>query len=70
MQDYDGALADFNEAIRLNSMYSGAFTNRASVRWDMGDRDAAMADFDQATELDPTNAYAFQISRPGLSDCR
>lgn len=56
--DLDGAMADFNRAIRLNPANSGAFYGRATVRRDRQELDLALADFTQAIDLEPTNSIA------------
>ena len=56
--DLDRAIADFDEAIRLNPQYSVAFFNRALAYNRKGDRDRAIADYGEAIRLDPRNAAA------------
>ncbi len=56
---FDLAIADFNEAIRLNPNYAPAYSNRAAAYFFKGQTDAAIADLDQAIRLDPNLANAF-----------
>jgi tetratricopeptide (TPR) repeat protein len=57
--DYDRALADFNEAIRLDPKSARAFGNRGVLYVHKGDYNKALADFNEAIRLDPNNALAF-----------
>ena len=57
--DYDPAIRDFDEAIRLNPSYAPAYTGRGEAYFLEGDRDRAMQDLNQAVRVDPkfTTAY-------------
>lgn len=57
-KDFAGALADLDEAIRLQPQLTGLFINRAFVRYRLDDYYGAMADYDYAVTLDPTNTTA------------
>lgn len=52
------ALADFNEAIRLNPKFAPPYNNRGVLFRDKGEVDKALADFEQAATLDPKYAAA------------
>ncbi len=56
--DLDGAIADFNKAIELNSRYARAYDGRGIAKWGKGDLNGAIADYDRTIELDPNDAYA------------
>lgn len=56
--NFDGALADMNEAIRLQPRVAGLYVNRAYLRYRLDDFFGAMADFDYAIQLDPLNEAA------------
>ncbi|MHC2583716.1 Tfp pilus assembly protein PilF [Bradyrhizobium diazoefficiens] len=49
------AIADFDEAIRLQPGNSTAYNNRAAAFRDMGQHDRALADYNEALRLDPKN---------------
>ncbi len=49
--DFDRALSDDDEAIRLHPKYFGFYVNRGVVWISKGDYDRALADFDQAIAL-------------------
>ena len=57
--DNDRAIADFNEAIRLDPKSALTFRNRGDAYTDKGDHDRALADYNEAIRLDPNNALAF-----------
>jgi tetratricopeptide (TPR) repeat protein len=57
--DYDRAIADYTEAIRLDPKYSNAFYNRGYAYEKKGDYDRAIADYTEAIRLVPGNALAF-----------
>ncbi len=57
-RDYEQALADMDEAIKLEPRFAGLFINRAFLRHSLDDYYGAMSDYDYAIELDPLNAVA------------
>ena len=54
----DGALQDYDEAIRLDPDYSIALGNRGVVRKIKGDLDGALRDYNEAIRLNPDHADA------------
>jgi lipoprotein NlpI len=56
---YDRAIEDLDQAIRLNPNYAAAFNNRGSAYSAKGDLDRAIADYREAIRLDPKIAAAF-----------
>jgi tetratricopeptide (TPR) repeat protein len=58
--DYDRAMANYNEAIRLNHDDALAYYDRGLIYSNKGDPDRAIADFSDAVRLNPTYAFAFQ----------
>lgn len=56
--DYQGAIADFNQALQMNPNYVEAWRNRGDVYLQMGDYQAALADYNQALRIDPNFAGA------------
>jgi lipoprotein NlpI len=57
--EYDRAIQDYDQAIRLNPGYAYAFFNRGIAYKDKGEYDRAIQDYDQAIKLDPVLAIAF-----------
>lgn len=58
-KDFNSALADMNEAIKLQPRFAGYFINRAFLRYNLDDYFGAMADYDYALTLDPLNTVAY-----------
>lgn len=58
-EGYTTALADMDEAIRLEPRQSGLFVNRAFLRHELDDYYGAMSDYDYALQLDPNNTGAY-----------
>ena len=56
--DYDKAVADYNEALRLNPDFAGAYNNRGVAYFYKEDYRHARADWEQALRLDPNDAIA------------
>jgi tetratricopeptide (TPR) repeat protein len=59
--DYDRAIADFDEAMRLDPTNAVAFAGRGLAYENKGNHDRAIADFNEAIRLDPTYAVAFAL---------
>ncbi len=58
--DFDGAIADYDQAIRLDPKYVNAYINRGNAWGSRGYGDRAIADYDQAIRLDPKNAIPYR----------
>jgi tetratricopeptide (TPR) repeat protein len=60
--DYDRAIADYTEAIKLDPNDFLAYRNRGGVYHHIkGDFDRAIADYTQAIRLDPNDEYTFEV---------
>jgi tetratricopeptide (TPR) repeat protein len=57
--DYDHALADCNQAIRMEPRSAIAYNRRGLIWHAKDNEDPAIADFDQAIGIDPNFAFAF-----------
>ncbi len=69
--DYQGAIEDYTQAIRLDPNYAKAYHGRGIARYDLGDLQEAMADYNQAIRLDPNYAPAYNnrgTARDDLGD--
>src|ERR1700721_2940301 len=56
---YDRAIQDLDQAIKLDPDYAAAFCNRGSAYFGKAQYDRAIQDLDQAIKLDPNFALAF-----------
>jgi tetratricopeptide (TPR) repeat protein len=52
--EYDRAIGDYNQAIRINAKFATAYNNRAIAYDTKGDYDRAIADYEQAIKLKPS----------------
>jgi len=59
--DYPRALADFDEALRLNPNYVLSLRSRAYTRQMLGDSDGAIADASASLHLEPKSSWAHVI---------
>lgn len=59
LEDYEGAISDFDEAIRLNPADANAYLYRAFAKSELEQYAAAISDFDMAIHLNPDNDNAY-----------
>ena len=59
--DYDRAIADLEQAIRLDPKYRRPIYNRGIAYIDKGDYDRAIADLGKSVRLDPKDPKAYVI---------
>jgi len=57
--DFAAAIADYDEAVKLEPKSARALTNRGIAHSEKGDAEAAIADFDAAVKRDPRFASAY-----------
>src|SRR6202790_2395730 len=58
--EYDIAISDFNDALRIGPPSGSIFHNRGNAWRARGDYPRAIADYDEAIRLMPKNAYSYQ----------
>lgn len=58
-KDFDLAITNYNQAIKLNPQMGKAYNNRGIVYVAQGKLNEAIADFTKAIELDPKNGKAY-----------
>lgn len=59
LKEYQKAIADYNEAIRLNSQDSDAYYNRGLAYYYLKEYQKAIVDYDEAIHLNPQDADAY-----------
>jgi WD40 repeat protein/tRNA A-37 threonylcarbamoyl transferase component Bud32 len=59
-QDFLGAIADFNQALQINSQHIQSLTNRGNAYLELGNYDLALADYEQALKINPHHPEASQ----------
>src|ERR687886_655861 len=57
--NYQGAIADFNQALQIDPNDADTYYNRGYAQHTLGRYDQALADYTQAIQLNPTFAEAF-----------
>jgi tetratricopeptide (TPR) repeat protein len=70
-RDYQLAIEDYNEALRIDTQNTKIYDNRGIARSQLGDLDGAIADYEEAIRLNPQNANAYYnrgIARSQLGD--
>jgi tetratricopeptide (TPR) repeat protein len=69
-RDLDRAIAEFDEAIRLDPKCAAAFSNRATAYSLKGEHRRAIQDFDEAIRLDPTHPTHFKNRASAYADLK
>ncbi len=59
LENYEGAIADYTESLKLNPIAVPAYNNRGVAFRRLGKFEAAIADFDAALAREPDDAAAF-----------
>ena len=57
--DFEAAIADYDEAIQLNPKFSEAYYNRGNAKNNLGQSEAAIVDYNTAIQLNPKFARAY-----------
>jgi len=59
LKEYEKAIADYNQAINLDSEFALAYNNRGGVWYELKEYEKAIADFNQAIDLDSKQVLAY-----------
>ena len=59
LKELNGAMNDFNEALKIDPGYKNAYLNRGIIKIDMLDYDGAISDFNYTLSLDPKSGEAY-----------
>ena len=60
-REYDKAIADFTEAIRIDPGSSGSYTGRGLARFDKNEFDKSIVDFNAAICINPRAGVAYRF---------
>jgi tetratricopeptide (TPR) repeat protein len=58
-REFDRAIQDYSEAIKLDADFAQGYSNRALAQQSLGDFDRAITDYGQAIRLDPATVATF-----------
>ncbi|MEH2276193.1 MAG: tetratricopeptide repeat protein [Nostoc sp.] len=70
-KDYQGAIEDYNQAIKINSNYVDAYNYRGVSHYQLGDNKGAIENYNQAIKINPNYYKAYNnrgIARSALGD--
>ena len=73
LEQYEAAIEDYDEAIRLEPDYATTYHNRGLAKDALGQYEAAIADYDEAIRLNPDYATVYtteDLQRTHYSDNR
>ncbi len=59
--DFQGAIADYNQALRIDPNDASTYYNRGLAKADLKDHQGAIADYNQAIKIDPNLAVAYLV---------
>jgi tetratricopeptide (TPR) repeat protein len=59
LNDFSGALADYNQAVKLGSVTNALYSSRGFVRSQLNDFSGSLADYNRALKLYPGDAYTY-----------
>ena len=66
-KQYDLAIQDYNEAIKIDPTDVRGFNSRGYAYLNKGQIDRAVQDYDQALKLDPNNADAIRLRADAIA---
>ena len=59
LEDYDGAISDFNKALEINPNYPRAYRIRGATKFQLKDYSGAISDYNKALTINPEDADSF-----------
>jgi tetratricopeptide (TPR) repeat protein len=70
LKQFEKAVQDFDQAIKLNPKHTNAFNNRGVAYTGLKQFEKAVQDFDQAIKLNPKHANAFNNRGVAYADLK
>ncbi|WP_373528172.1 tetratricopeptide repeat protein [Nostoc sp.] len=70
-KDYQGAIEDYNQALKINPNYVHAYNDRGRARYALGYKKEAIEDYNQALKINPNYVHAYNnrgLARYALLD--
>jgi tetratricopeptide (TPR) repeat protein len=58
-KDFPGAIADFSEALKIDTGFIEAYENRGVTKYYLKDYEGAIADYDKALEINPEDGHTY-----------
>ncbi len=59
LEDYRGAIQDYNKAIKINPNYAEPYSNRGNSKGELEDYGGAIQDYNKAIKINPNYAKAY-----------
>ncbi|MEK6809775.1 MAG: tetratricopeptide repeat protein [Nanoarchaeota archaeon] len=71
LEDFQGAISDYNKALQIDPNYAIAYNNRGVAKMHLGDFKGAISDYNKALQIDPGSPAIYNnrgIAKENLGD--